>query len=196
MGELLQSRFAALFVCMVGVCLLNACGGSNSTTPGIETGPLRVSGGGSGQFRERGADNSVEEYGHEASRSELEQAASEVHAYLVARAEKAWGAACAHSSEALKHRIEGVVEFSTEASGRPARTVPKGCAGMMGNLAPGEPPVADTPYKATTLIAGSLRVEGEVGFLFFNVHSEGRKLIVAREGGRWKPAGLLPTPLH
>lgn len=141
------------------------------------------------QFRERDADNSIEEYGHEAGIGELKQAAAAVHAYLVARAEKDWNAACTLVSRELEERVKAILGIG----GPP---VHQSCAKMLARLAPGEPPVADTPYKATEVDAGSLRVKGNTGFLFFNADTEGRKLIMSREGGEWKVAGLLPTALH
>src|SRR6266487_4686481 len=79
-------RVAATAVALLSAALLAACGGaSGGSGADIETGPLRVTGGGVGRYRERGADNSIEAYGHEASRAELEQAAAKVHEYLVAR---------------------------------------------------------------------------------------------------------------
>jgi hypothetical protein len=54
----------------------------------------------------------------------------------------------------------------------------------------------DTPYEATEVDAGSLRVHGNFGFLFFNADTNGHKLAMEREGGEWRAYGLFPTPLH
>jgi hypothetical protein len=176
----------------VAVLSLAACGNSSeSTTSMPQTGPLRIGGGGIAQFRQRGAgaDNSIEEYGREGSRAELTQAAENVHAYLVARAEGDWPTACSLIGEILKLRLRAILEFSHQPLGR-------NCAERMRRIAPGEPAIARTRYEATEVDAASIRVDGHTGFLFFNPDNGGRKLILAWEGGEWKTAGLLPTPLH
>jgi hypothetical protein len=179
--------FCALILVVAGT-LQAGCGGGTSGS-GIETEPLRVSARGIVPYREAGADNSIEGYGHEASSAELKQAAKAVQGYLVARVEKDWVTACALSSPYLRHHIKVVYEFTHPGE-------PRSCAEMFKALAPGEPPIADTTRKATEVEADSLRVEGTTGFLFFDAKTEGRKLIVVRVGTRWMPAGLLPTPLH
>ncbi len=179
-----------VLVLLLGASLA-ACGGGagSSGAPGGETGPLRVSGGGVAQFRAAGRDNSIERYGHEASRPELEQAATVVHTYLVARANRDWGKACAVVSKDLIRRMRGILEFAN-------RTVPQRCDKLMEVLARGEPAVASSRYAASEVDGGSLRIKDGTGFLFFNARTSGRKLIMVRESGGWRPAGLLPTSLH
>jgi hypothetical protein len=174
----------------VAAALPLGCGGDTSaSSAGIETGPLRVSARGIAPYREAGGDNSIEEYGREASSVELKQAAKAVHDYLVARVGKSWMAACSLSSPYLRHHVKVVYEFT-----HPGK--PRSCPAMFKALAPGEPPIADTRRKSTEVDADSLRVEGTTGFLFFDAKTEGRKLIMVRVGTKWMPAGLLPTPLH
>jgi hypothetical protein len=193
----LQTRKSRLALCLTALAVLLAvgslagCGGGASGSAGaeIETGPLRVSGRGIAPYREPSGDNSIEEYGHEASRAELEQAAKTVHEYLVARVSKDWDRACALSTPYLRHHIKVIYELTPPHT---ART----CGQMLKALAPGEPPIADTTREATEVDADSLRVEGGTGFLFFDAKTEGRKLIMGLDGNTWKPAGLLPTPLH
>ena len=169
---------------------VSACGGSSgSSSTDVPTGPLRVTGGGVGRYRERGADNSIEEYGHEASRAELEQAATNVHAYLVAWVDKDFGVACSLSSKLLKQHLKGVFELSRKSPNQ-------GFAQMLEAVARGEAPLADTPYEATEVDASSLRVEGRTGFLFFSSAGEGHQLEVLREGGTWRNKALLPSALH
>jgi hypothetical protein len=168
--------------------LLSGCGGGDAESAGVEiqTGPLRVSARGIAPYEESGGDNSIEAYGHEASHAELEQAATTVHEYLVARVAKDWADACSLSSAYLRRHIYELVT--------PRK--PTSCATVFKTLAPGEPPIADTTREATEVDADSLRVAGDTGFLFFNAKTDGHKLIVVRDDGVWKPAGLLPTPLH
>lgn len=173
---------------LLAALLLLGCGGGGgeSSEPRIQTGPLRISDRGIKSYREHDADNSIEEYGREASRAELEQAATTVHEYLVARVSKDWVGACSLSSAFLRRHIYELM--------KPRK--PTTCAKLFKELAPGEPPIAGTTREATEVDADSLRVDGDTGFLFFNAKTDGHKLIVVRDGGAWKPAGLLPTPLH
>jgi hypothetical protein len=184
-----QTIIALGLVVLAGL-LLSACGGAVSpSSPGEEAGPLRVSGGGSAQFRIRGGENILVNFGREASRAELEQAAAAVHGYLVARAEKNWQAACSFSSHTFRTLLRGDFELTHRFAGQ-------SCGRMLRAIAPGEPPVAKTRYMATVVDAGSLRVEDGYGFLLFNAGPESRKLIVSRDDGSWLVTGLLPTPLY
>jgi len=188
-GSRLEIGFGALIVVLASLLAAGCGGGASGSSGGIETGPLRVSATGIAPFRERGRDNSIEEYGHEASRAELEQAATLVHEYLVARVSKDWARACALSAPFLRQHIRVIYELV-----HPQK--PRSCGEMLKTLAPGEPPIADTTREATEVDAGSLQIEGDTGFLFFNAKTDGRKLIMARIGEIWMPGGLLPTSLH
>ncbi|HXS33721.1 MAG TPA: hypothetical protein VN758_08120 [Solirubrobacterales bacterium] len=182
---------ASLYVAILAAALLTACGGgTNSSSSSSETGPLRITGGGSGQFRERGADNSIEEYGHEASRSELEQAASDVHSYLVARVEEDWTQACTYFSKDFRKQLEEEAPHSEQVAG-------KGCAATVDAYL--SPVPRSERYESSKVEAGSLRVKGDTGFIFFNAAAPdgGHKLYMAREDGSWRIGGnLYPTSLH
>src|SRR5262249_53544635 len=87
------------------VALLVGCGGTQKGGgSGGEFGPLRMPGGGSAQFRQPGS-TANEGYGHEADRSELEQAAREVHDYLVARAGEAWPSVCSYFGKPFRQEL-------------------------------------------------------------------------------------------
>jgi hypothetical protein len=181
---------AAIGLSLVAALLLSACGaGGGSSSPDEESGPLRASGGGSAQFRIPGGENILIKFGHEARQAELEQAAATVHGYLIARASKNWRAACSFSSHTFRELLKGDFELVHRFAGQ-------SCGEMLRAIAPGEPPIAKTRYKATAVDAGSLRVEDGYGFLLFNAGPESRKLIVSRDDGDWKVTGLLPTPLY
>lgn len=175
-------------VALLAAMLLSSCGGADSPA-GVATGPLRISSGGIAAFREPGANNSLEEYGHEATRVELEQAAANVHAYLAAVTSEEWRAACAAVSRELVRSL-GRVFKSGE---RPAS---QSCAEMIRGSAGSEAPLADTPYKSSEVDAGSLRIEGDTGFLFFNAVAGGLQILVLREGGKWKVDSPYPAGVH
>lgn len=123
----------------------------------VET-PLKVSGGGSEQFRTKGGDNSIQEFGDESDESELEEAAETVHSFFVARATGDWKATCGYLSKSMSEQLEQLAASSTELKD-------KGCASFLqaftGKLS------AKEWQETTTVDAGSLRQEGEQAFLIY-----------------------------
>jgi hypothetical protein len=162
-------------------------GGSGESSSSVETAPLKVSGGGSAQFRSKGGDNSIQDFGEEAGESELEEAAASLHGFLVARAEEDWPTACSHLSKAVDQQLKQLASRSGELSGA-------GCAGILAALTPALPP--KIKKESTIVDAGSLRTEGGQAFLIYR-GAEGTiyAIPMAPEGGAWKVAALAATPL-
>jgi hypothetical protein len=149
--------------------------------------PLQVSGGGSGQFRVKGGDNSIQDFGEEGSESELEEAAVALHDFFVARAEGDWRAACARLSKTVVEQLEQL--------GARAKPESKSCPSTLAALTPPLPPAVQR--ESTLVDAGSLRVEGERGFLIYRGAEQTAYAInMAHEGGQWKVGGLAPVPLQ
>lgn len=149
--------------------------------------PLQVSGGGSGQFRVEGGDNSIQDFGEEGSESELEEAAVALHDFFVARAEEDWRAACARLSKTVVEQLEQL--------GARAKPESKSCPATLATLTPPLPPAVQR--ESTLVDAGSLRVEGERGFLIYRGAEQAVYAInMAHEGGQWKVGGLAPVPLQ
>jgi hypothetical protein len=123
----------------------------------VET-PLKVSGGGSEQFRTKGGDNSIQEFGEEGDESELEEAAETVHSFFVARATGDWKGACGYLSKAISEQLEQLAASSTELAN-------KDCASFLGAFT-GKLSAAEW-RELTTVDAGSLRNEGEQAFLIY-----------------------------
>lgn len=146
------------------------------------------SGGGSRQFKVKGGDNSVQEFGEEADTSELAAAAAALHNFLDARAEGNWAAACHYMSKSVTESFEKLAAQAKQAE------VP-GCAGILEKLIN---PAAKESMKAEAEKAdvGSLRIEDERAFLIYT-GTEGTVLAMpmANEGGDWKVAGFAGTPL-
>ena len=142
--------------------------------------PHHDSGGGSGQFRVKGGDNSVQEYGAEASAGELDRAAAALHGFLDARAERNWAAACSYLSAAAR---EGLAQGS---AGCPA-----GLAALTGKASPA------TLREAARADVGALRAEGTRGFLIYRGPPAGTvyAVSVSRDGGAWKLDSLAGVPL-
>jgi hypothetical protein len=153
----------------------------------VETAPLKVSGGGSGQFRVKGGDNSIQDFGEESGESELEEAAASLHAFLVARAERDWPTACAHLAKTVERQLEQLASRSGKLSGA-------GCAEILAALTPPLPP--QVQKESTVVDAGSLRSEGERAFLIYRGAEETAYAIsMAQEDGAWKVGGLAATPI-
>jgi hypothetical protein len=156
-------------------------GSSNFTAEEVET-PLEVSGGGSEQFRSKGGDNSIQEFGEEADESELQEAAEAVHGFFVARAVGDWKGACAYLSKAMSEQLEQLAASSTEISD-------KGCAPFLeaftGRLS------ASTWKEITTVDAGSLRREDEQAFLiYYGADKTVYAMPLKEEGDAWKVGAL------
>jgi hypothetical protein len=162
----------------------DSAGGSHAN---VETAPLKVSGGGSEQFRVKGGDNSIQDFGEESDESELEEAATSLHVFLVARAEEDWPTACSHLSKAVGRQLEQLASQSSKLSSA-------GCSGILAALTPPLP--AKVQKESTIVDAGSLRTEGERAFLLYRgMEGTVYAISMAQEGGAWKVGALAATPL-
>lgn len=157
-------------------------GGSNAS---VDPAPLEVSGGGSAQYRTAGADNSIQEFGEEGDESELEEAATALHDYLVARAEEDWPGACANLARTVTDQLDTLASQSGNLEG-------EDCAGILAVLTPPLP--AAVRRESTVVDAGSLRFEGEQAFLIYR-GAEGAEyaIVMADEDGTWKVGALAAT---
>lgn len=146
------------------------------------------SGGGSTQYRVKGGDNSIQEFGDEAGSSELDAAATALHNFLDARAQGNWAAACSYMSKSV---IKSFAQLASQAKGSQDTS----CAGILEILIN---PAAKGAMKAEAEQAnvGSLRIEGEQAFVIYT-GADGTALAMpmANEGGDWKVASLAGTPL-
>lgn len=162
-------------------------GGEGETKPNrsVPVAPLRVSGGGSGQFRVKGGDNSIQEFGDEASESELEEAAKALHDFYVARAREEWGRACANLSRTVAGQLEQLAEQAKQGQ--------TSCSALLAAITPSLGP--KLARETTAVDAGSLRREGDRGFLIYR-DGEGTVYAInmAAEDG-WKVAALAGVPL-
>ena len=165
----------------------NVGGGSGSkSVEKVET-PLKVSGGGSAQFRTKGGDNSIQEFGDESDESELQEAAEVVHGFYVSRAAEEWDKACSYLSKSNKEQLEQLASQSPQSKGADCATVLKAFT---------RPLPASIDREITTVDAGSLRREGEQGFLiYFGAGHVKYAMPLRDEGGVWKVTALSGTTL-
>lgn len=149
--------------------------------------PLKVSGGGSEQFRTKGGDNSIQEFGEESDESELEEAAEALHGFYVARAEEDWSGACTYLAKSTVQQLEQLASRSSGLKG-------KGCTAILHAFT--RPLPASVRRETTIVNAGSLRTEGEQSFLIYR--GEGGTaytMPMKDEDGAWKVGLLAATPL-
>jgi hypothetical protein len=161
-------------------------GSGGKSAAEVET-PLEVSGGGSAQFRTKGGDNSIQEFGDESDESELQEAAEVVHGFYVSRAAEEWEKACSYLSKSNKEQLEQLANQSPQSKGADCATVLKAFT---------RPLSASVDREITTVDAGSLRREGEQGFLIYYGAGHVKYAMPLREeGGSWKVTALSGTTL-
>lgn len=160
--------------------------GSGDKSANIDT-PLQVSGGGSGQFRTKGGDNSIQEFGAEGDEAELQEAAEAVHGFLVAQANEDWSAACSYLAKSMIQQLEQFAAQSKQFKGG-------GCPPILKAFTR---PLPSAARRETTVVdAGSLRREGEQAFLiYYGAEKTAYAIPMKPEGGEWKVAALAGTPL-
>jgi len=153
--------------------------GSKSPAPGVKT--------------VKGADNSVQEYGTEATSQERREAAIAVQAYLNARAEEDWGRACSYLAQRPKEQLERL----QDAASRQGKDL-GGCAGTMAFLREGAAQLREQAKIAEVLsFRGGGDVSGDPSYLIFTA-PPGPTLYsmpVYLEGGTWKAGLARPSEL-
>lgn len=149
--------------------------------------PHDDSGGGAEQFKVKGGDNSVQEFGAEAGTSELEAAATVLHNFLDARAEGNWAAVCQYLS---KSTIESFEQLAAQTKGGATS-----CGAILAGITN---PNAQAALKveAEKADVGSLRTEGGQAFLIYTTDGTILAMPMADEAGTWKVASLAGTPLN
>jgi len=161
-------------------------GSSGKSVKEVET-PLKVSGGGSAQFRSKGGDNSIQEFGGESDESELREAAEVVHGFYVSRAAEEWDKACSYLSKSNIEQLEQLANQAAQSKGADCATILKAFT---------RPLPASVEREITTVDAGSLRREGEQGFLIYYGAGHVKYAMPLREeGGAWKVTALSGTTL-
>ena len=140
------------------------------------------------QFRVKGGDNSIQEFGAEADRLRIRRSRRRP-AQLPRRPRRRRLGGGLHLHVEEHHRI--VQKLAAQAK----QVKDTSCAGILGKLTN---PAAKQAMKAEAAQAdvGSLRIEGERAFVIYT-GTDGTVLAMpmASEGGSWKVASLAGTPL-
>jgi len=139
----------------------------------------------SAEFRTPGGDNSIQNYGSEASSSELGEVEDTVTSYLDARAKGEWEKSCQGLAKMAKAPIEQLGEKSPQLKG-------KSCGAIIALLSSQVPASA----RKSPLVEGiaSVRFQGDRGFALFHGPGGARFFIpVVKEGGEWKVGALVAS---
>jgi len=162
-------------------------GESPDSAPAVDPAPLKVSGGGSSQFRNEGGDNSIQEFGEESDETELDEAATALHGYFVARAREEWSAACSYLATTVRDQLSVLASRSDQLKD-------KGCAEILTALTPPLP--AAVRHESTIVDAGSLRLEDERAFLIYRGAEETEyAMLMEQEDDAWKVGSISATPI-
>ncbi|HEX7279089.1 MAG TPA: hypothetical protein VF255_05625 [Solirubrobacterales bacterium] len=162
-------------------------GAGSQTAAPVEPAPLRVSGGGSEQFRVKGGDNSIQTWGEESDESQLDAAAEAVHGFYVARANEEWAEACEYLGTPLLQQLR---QFASQSGSE----VPE-CPELLKTLTR-HPLPASVRRESTIVDAGSLRIGEDNSFLIYRgVDQTVFAMPVVEEDGAWKVTLLSPTTL-
>jgi len=157
-------------------------GGSKGGSKKNVASPLKVSGGGSGQFRTKGGDNSIQNYGEEGSESELQEVAEIVHSFYVARAEEKWAKACSYLAKSNVEQLEQLASQSPQFKD-------KGCPEILKAFT--RPLPAKVNREITYVDAGSFRHDDEQGFLiYYGADKTVYAMPLRNEDGTWQVAAL------
>lgn len=139
------------------------------------------SGGGSEQFQTPGGDNSVQEFGEEASGAEFDVAAAALHGFFDARAQGAWGAACANLASGLVESLElGKVRGAS-------------CANSLKQIT--SPEATALRKEAAAVDVGAVRTDDSRGYVLYRVDGVAYAIPIAVEGEELKLAALAGYPL-
>jgi len=159
--------------------------GEGEPSGSVPVAPLRVSGGGSGQFRVKGGDNSIQDFGDEGSESELEEAAKALHDFYAARAREEWGRACANLSQTVAGQLEQLAERAKQGQ--------TSCPAALDAITPSLG--AKVTRETTAVDAGSLRREDDRGFLIYRDGGGTVYAINMADEDGWRVGALAGVPL-
>lgn len=141
---------------------------------------------GAGQFKVKGGDNSIAEFGGEASGADFAEAAEALHGYLDARAAGAWAAACGYLAPSIR---SGLVQQFGSVAGQKKLT----CARVIATLSALP---EKTLRESAVADASAFRAEGDEGFILFIGARKVRYFAsMKREDGRWWVAAPAPSAL-
>ncbi|HEU4735591.1 MAG TPA: hypothetical protein VFS48_01010 [Solirubrobacterales bacterium] len=158
---------------VLAASLLGACGSSSSES-------------GADQFRDQ-TKNGLLDFGEEAAETERDEATEAVEAFLTARAEADWAAACAQLSRSLLTKIERLARTATELEDT-------SCPSFLGTFS--RLSAEEREDSPTVETGGSLRQRGAKAHLvYYGADEMVYAMPLSREGDAWKMDALAPKLL-
>lgn len=142
----------------------------------------------SAQFRTKGGDNSIQNYGDEASAAEREKATKVIAGVFAAQKAKEWAKVCSLLSAKATGQLKEFSKRSPQLKG-------KGCAQVIALILGSAPSSARPETIKGGVIA--LRRKGTESFaLYKGADGKAYAYPLLLEGGQWKLIGMAPTPLN
>lgn len=142
-------------------------------------------GGSAGFMNPPGYDNSLQTFGKESTEAEFREAADALHGYLDARVAGNWAAACRYLAPSFSDPYLETETSLESGAGVVRKDYGRGCAAALWYRFHKVP---DGYLEAEADVdVGSLRVEGDTGYLLFhNSEESNRSIGVSKEDGHWK----------
>jgi hypothetical protein len=162
--------------------------GANRSTPSSSL----AEGGGGGEGHATGAaafiapsgDNSIPEYGSEASSTERAEATASLRVYLSARANGDWSGACARMAAPVRQQAEALAKAS-----KPTVTGCESAYTVLSKYASAEE--LDDPFLGAL---AAFRVKGDKAFaLFYGPRDQQYMMPMVSEDGAWKVNQIAPV---
>lgn len=131
---------------------------------------------GAAGFRRSGADNSIPNFGSEASPGERAAAMAALSGYLAARSAGQWSRSCSYLGAAIRRQVAAFVKASQDKA--------PNCVALLKMIAEQAPGERSSPVRGGL---AALRIEGDKGFaLFYGPHHQQYMMPMVNEGGEWK----------
>lgn len=133
----------------------------------------------------KGGDNSIQDFGQEASQADRAAAARSLTAYLTAISRGDAKTACALLASSATQQVQ---QSGSSAAGT-------GCPALVGRIAASMPAQLKGQLRGARVL--SVRVSGDHGFIIFDgVGPKVSNMPLVKEGGQWKVAAVGPIPLQ
>lgn len=129
-----------------------------------------------------GGDDSIQTFGEEASAAESAAVAAAIRGWVEAQLDEDWPRVCSYLAPGVTESLATIAE---RAGG------PTDCESLVENLSGSKRALR----PLAKLKVGSVRVEGDRGFVLFKMQGDWYAMPVARADDQWRVASLAPVPL-
>jgi hypothetical protein len=143
----------------------------------------------SAQFRTKGGDNSIQNFGEEEGSAERAKATKLLTGLFAALKTKEYAKACAVLSQKAVEQLEQFSEHSPQLKG-------KSCGAVLGLVFSSSPGQGGRPEAIKGGVIALRRKGGEAFALYHGVDGKPYAYPLVVENGQWKVIGMAPTPLN